>query len=90
MTDNVDNSPTDFHVFLKQMARKYSNIRYSSAASDSDRIAACVMARGTYDDICELIDLGGKEYLTEILHNAGSSSFSERARRYWQRYLGLD
>jgi|SRR5579863_2655719 len=54
-----------------------------------DRVAAQVMNMGDWDDVLELIDAAGEDYLREVVRHAGVGQLSERSWHYWHYRLGL-
>lgn len=52
-----------------------------------DRIIAQVMNRGSYEQVCQLVDTVGEEYLLQVLKNAECGQFNERSWAYWHYRL---
>ena len=53
------------------------------------RVAAQVMKLGTWDDLNELIEVAGLDYLREVLRDAEAGQLDSRSWHYWHYRLGL-
>ncbi|HEX4321638.1 MAG TPA: hypothetical protein VHZ52_12080 [Acidobacteriaceae bacterium] len=54
-----------------------------------NRVVAQVMNLGTFDDVTELVEVVGEDYLREVLIQAEAGQFNERSWHYWHYRLGL-
>jgi hypothetical protein len=54
-----------------------------------DRVAAQVMNMGDWDDVLELVETAGEDYLRRVLRNADAGQLNERSWHYWHYRLGL-
>jgi hypothetical protein len=54
-----------------------------------DRVAAQVMNLGDWDDVFELVEIAGEDYLRGILQNAEAGQLNVRSWHYWHYRLGL-
>jgi len=54
-----------------------------------DRVAAQVMNIGDWNDVIELVDVMGEDYLRNILQHAEAGQLNERSWHYWHYRLGL-
>jgi hypothetical protein len=53
------------------------------------RVAAQVMNLGTWEDLTELADVAGEDYLRGVLQNAEAGQLNARSWHYWHYRLGL-
>ncbi len=53
------------------------------------RIAAQVMNIGAWEDVVELVDAVGDDYLRHVLRTAEAGHFNARSWHYWHYRLGL-
>ena len=51
------------------------------------RLIARVMDRGTWDDVCALISIVGKEKLLDVLNHAEAGEFDPKSWAYWHYRL---
>jgi hypothetical protein len=61
----------------------------SGSARQPERVVAQTMNLGTYDDVQELADEVGDEYLRGVLRRAEIGQFNERSWAYWHYRLAL-
>jgi hypothetical protein len=54
-----------------------------------DRVAAQVMNLGAWDDLLDLVEAAGEDYLRGILRHADAGQLDERSWHYWHYRLGL-
>jgi hypothetical protein len=54
-----------------------------------DRVAAQVMDRGMWNDVIEMIEATGEDYLRDVLTNAEIGQLNPRSWHYWHYRLGL-
>jgi hypothetical protein len=54
-----------------------------------DRVAAQVMNLGDWDDVFELVETAGEDYLRRVLQSAEIGQLNERSWHYWHYRLGL-
>jgi len=54
-----------------------------------DRVAAQVMNLGTWEDVTEMAEAAGDEYLRKVLTNAEAGQLDARSWHYWHYRLGL-
>lgn len=54
-----------------------------------DRIAAQVMNLGTFDDLTEMVEATGENYLRGVLEQAEAGQLDVRSWHYWHYRLGL-
>ena len=52
-----------------------------------DRLIAQFMDRGTWEDVCSLIEIVGKENLLNVLRHAEVGKFEPRSWSYWHYRL---
>ena len=75
---------------LKRLARKYIWWKTpEEAARMPERIVAQVMNIGDYDDVHDLANRVGDDYLRRVLTHAEAGQFNERSWAYWHYRLGL-
>jgi hypothetical protein len=53
------------------------------------RVAAQVMNLGTWEDLTEMAEATGDEYLREVLRHAEAGQLNPRSWHYWHYRLGL-
>jgi hypothetical protein len=53
------------------------------------RVAAQVMNLGTFEDLTEMIDVAGEDYLRHVLRGLEAGQMDERSWTYWHLRLGL-
>jgi hypothetical protein len=54
-----------------------------------DRVAAQVMNLGTFDDLTEMVEAVGEEYLRGVLERAEAGQLDARSWHYWHYRLGM-
>jgi hypothetical protein len=54
-----------------------------------DRVAAQVMNLGTFEDLTEMIEATGEDYLRGVLQRAEAGQLDARSWHYWHYRLGL-
>jgi len=54
-----------------------------------ERIAAQVINMGDYDDVQDLVNVGGKAFLQRVLRSVEIGQFNASALHYWHYLLGL-
>lgn len=54
-----------------------------------DRVAAQVMNLGTFDDLTEMVEAVGEDYLRGVLERAEAGQLDARSWHYWHYRLGL-
>jgi len=59
------------------------------AAQMPERVVAQVMDIGDYEDVQDLAETLGDDYLRHVMANAEPGMFSERSWTYWHYRLGL-
>ncbi len=75
---------------LLKLARKYVWwLPPEQASKLPQRVVAQVMNIGTFEDIQELANATGEEYLRKILTHAEIGQFNERSWSYWHYRLDL-
>jgi hypothetical protein len=89
MVTPVEPYPDELYAFLAAMAQKYFPAGCCAEIELAERIAARVMTAGTYRDVCELVDLAGRNYLREVFTTSPRHWFSAPAREYWARHLDV-
>ncbi|WP_293624639.1 hypothetical protein [Salinisphaera sp.] len=87
MITAVEHHPEALYGFLAAMAQKYFPRERLGETEPAERIAARVMTAGTYRDVCELVDLAGRDYLLWVFNTSPQHWFSAPAREYWQRHF---
>jgi hypothetical protein len=53
------------------------------------RVAAQVMNLGTFDDLTEMVEATGEDYLREVLQRSEAGQLNARSWHYWHYRLGL-
>ena len=75
---------------LRRLASRYVWWKTPDAAMHSpDRVAAQVMNLGTFDDLTEMIEATGEDYLRGVLRHAEAGQLDARSWHYWHYRLGL-
>jgi hypothetical protein len=54
-----------------------------------DRVAAQVMNLGDFDDLTEMVEATGEDYLRRVLRHAEAGQLNARSWHYWHYRLGL-
>ncbi len=54
-----------------------------------DRVAAQVMNLGTFEDLTEMIEATGEDYLRGVLERAEAGQLDARSWHYWHYRLGV-
>src|ERR1700678_2534602 len=54
-----------------------------------DRVAAQVMTLGTFEDLTEMVEVTGEDYLRRVLQQAEDGQLNARSWHYWHYRLGL-
>jgi hypothetical protein len=54
-----------------------------------DRVAAQIMNLGTFDDLTEMVEATGEDYLRVVLEHAEVGQLDARSWHYWHYRLGL-
>ena len=54
-----------------------------------DRVAAQVMNLGDWQDVVDMVDVVGEDYLRGVLVRAEAGQLNERSWHYWHYRLGL-
>ncbi len=54
-----------------------------------DRVAAQVMTLGTFEDLTEMVEVTGEDYLRKVLQQAEAGQLNTRSWHYWHYRLGL-
>jgi len=54
-----------------------------------DRVAAQVMNLGTWEDLTQMIEATGEDYLRDVLQYAEAGQLNARSWHYWHYRLGL-
>jgi hypothetical protein len=54
-----------------------------------DRVAAQVMNLGTWEDLTEMIEATGEDYLRGVIERAEAGQLDARSWHYWHYRLGL-
>jgi hypothetical protein len=54
-----------------------------------DRVAAQVMNIGDWNDLVEMVDAVGEDYLRHVLKHAEAGQLNGRSWHYWHYRLGL-
>ena len=77
-------------AFLSRLAPRYVWWKSGAEAMQfPDRVAAQVMNIGDWDDVIEMIDAVGEDYLRWVLQHAEAGQLNERSWHYWHYRLGL-
>lgn len=75
---------------LKRFAARYIWWKTPEEAMEMpERIVAQVMDIGDFDDVRELAEAVGDEYLRRVIANAEAGMFSGKSWAYWHYRLGL-
>lgn len=75
---------------LRRLAARYVWWKpEEEAMMHPDRVAAQVMNLGDWNDVVELVDAVGEEYLRQVLQHAEAGQLNERSWHYWHYRLGL-
>ncbi|MGD0731745.1 MAG: hypothetical protein ABR956_10805 [Terracidiphilus sp.] len=53
------------------------------------RVAAQVMNLGAFEDLTEMVEAAGEDYLREVLKSAEAGQLDPRSWHYWHYRLGL-
>ncbi|MES1925858.1 hypothetical protein T31B1_11043 [Salinisphaera sp. T31B1] len=89
MISNNELHPQALAAFLRQMGTKYCAGTPAAGSMRREWITTRVMVSGTYRDVCELIDLSGRDYLVYVFTSVPRAWFTAAARQYWMRHLEL-
>lgn len=75
---------------LRRLAARYVWWKSPEQAMQfPDRVVAQVMNIGDWNDLAEMIDSIGEDYLREVLRHAEAGQLNERSWHYWHYRLGL-
>jgi len=75
---------------LRRLAARYVWWKSPEEAMQfPDRVAAQVMNIGDWNDVVELVDRAGENYLRQVLQHAEAGQLNERSWHYWHYRLGL-
>jgi hypothetical protein len=75
---------------LRRLAARYVWWKTPEEAMEfPSRVAAQVMNLGTWEDLTELTDVAGDDYLREVLESAEAGQLDARSWHYWHYRLGL-
>ncbi|MCU0575159.1 MAG: hypothetical protein MUC41_19555 [Syntrophobacteraceae bacterium] len=75
---------------LKRYAARYIWWKTPDEAVEMpERVVAQVMDMGDFDDMRELAEAVGDDYLRHVIVHAEAGMFSEKSWAYWQYRLGL-
>ncbi len=75
---------------LKRLAAKYVWWKSPDEAVEMpDRVITLVMDMGDYNDMQDLAEQAGDQYLRDVLAHAEIGQFNERSWTYWHYRLGL-
>jgi hypothetical protein len=75
---------------LRKQAARYVWWKTPEAAMEfPGRVAAQVMNLGDYQDVVEVIEAAGEDYLRDVLENAEAGQLDARSWHYWHYRLGL-
>ena len=75
---------------MSRLAAKYIWWKPASLAMEQpERVAAQVMELGDWDDVIQLSEAEGEDFLRDVLRHAQPGQLSERSWRYWHYRLGL-
>ena len=75
---------------LRRLASRYIWWKTPEEAMQfPDRVAAQVMNIGDWDDVLELIETAGEDYLRAILQHAEAGQLNARSWHYWHYRLSL-
>ena len=76
--------------FILRMAGKYIWwLSAEEAAERPERVVSQVMNIGDFEDVQEMTEKLGEEYLKEVLVNSEAGWLNERSWAYWHYRLGL-
>ncbi len=90
MTTQKTDTTSDLSYDLAELAAFAPYIWWKTteeALEFPDRLIAQVMNRGTYADVCRLLELVGEGTLLHVLQNAEIGQFNERSWAYWHYRL---
>src|SRR3954471_10175961 len=75
---------------LRRLAARYVWWKSPEEAMQfPDRVTAQVMNIGDWNDVLELVDTAGEDYLRHVLRHADAGQLNERSWHYWHYRLGL-
>ena len=75
---------------MSRLAAKYIWWKPASLAMEQpQRVAAQVMELGDWDDVVQLCESEGEDFLRDVLQHAQPGQLSERSWHYWHYRLGL-
>ena len=75
---------------MTRLAAKYIWWKAPELAMEQpQRVAAQVMELGDWDDVIQLSESEGEEFLRDVLRHAQPGQLSERSWRYWHHRLGM-
>lgn len=75
---------------LRRMATRYVWWKpVEEAMMFPDRVAAQVMNLGDWQDVVEMVEAVGENYLRLVLQHAEAGQLNERSSHYWNYRLGL-
>lgn len=75
---------------LRRLAARYVWWKTPEEAMEfPSRVAAQVMNLGTWEDLTELNEVAGDDYLREVLESAEAGQLDARSWHYWHYRLGL-
>jgi hypothetical protein len=75
---------------LTKLATKYVWWKTPREAIEMpERVVAQAMNIGSYDDVLQLAEETGDDYLREVISRAEVGQFNERSWSYWHYRLGL-
>src|SRR5438552_1748743 len=75
---------------LRRLAARYVWWKSPEEAMQfPDRVAAQAMNIGDWNDVVELVDTAGENYLRQVLQHAEAGQLNERSWHYWHYRLGL-
>jgi hypothetical protein len=78
------------YACLRRLAARYVWWKTPDEALQfPDRIAAQVMNLGDYQDVVEMIEATGEDYLRGVLESAEAGQLNARSWHYWHYRLGL-
>jgi hypothetical protein len=81
---------SDALACLKKLAARY--VWWKSpddAMVFPDRVAAQVMNLGTWEDLTEMVEIAGEQYLRGVLQRSEIGQLNARSWHYWHYRLGL-
>jgi hypothetical protein len=77
-------------VCLRRLASTYVWWKTPDEAMQyAERVAAQVMNLGSFEDLTELAEAAGEEYLRGVLRHAEAGQLDARSWHYWHYRLGL-